>query len=150
MKANKYFFPVMGFFSGVVIGMSMIALFAFTSSPSSSAPGSSISAITADVAHSLLVKYLADAPPANMVIKGFTIDKSQLDAMNLISKENAELAGFRIYLGKDAAARKVGIVVGVDNLGNDAVKNTIYSTDLQRTSPCPPICDVSSPIVMDK
>ena len=70
----------------------------------------------------------------------------QLVAMNSLAKENSALTGFRIYYGKDNNARKIGIVVGVDNMGKDAVKNTIFNTDAPVSSPCPPICDTSSPI----
>jgi hypothetical protein len=105
--------------------------------------------ISAADAHACLTRYTANAVSFNQVIKGFTLDKSQIEAMNSISKENPNLSGFRIYMGVDKSSRKIGIVVGVDNTGKDAVKNTIYTTDLKNLSPCPPICDASSPIVMD-
>ena len=42
------------------------------------------------------------------------------------------------------------VVAGVDMNGNDAVKNTIFGTDAPKLGPCPPICDVSSPIILNK
>ena len=92
---------------------------------------------------------MTGAAPFNQVIKGFTVDKPQLDAMNSIAKENQDLTGFRIYFGKDNNGKKIGIVVGVDSSGKDALKNTIFSTDSPISSPCPPICDVSSPIIVN-
>jgi hypothetical protein len=150
MKTNKYFFTALGFLTGLVLGISIIGSLAFTYGPGSSASGSSIVPITATDAHLYFGKYLSGAVSLNQVIKGFTIDKSQLEAMNSIAKENADLTGFRIYMGKDNTSRKIGIVVGVDAAGNDAVKNTIFSTDAPKLSPCPPICDISSPIMVDK
>ncbi len=150
MKTKKYFFTVLGFFAGIVFGVSIIGLYSFSNGPASEASGSGVVAVSADIAKSYCRNYLADATPMTQVIKGFTIDKVQLDAMNLIAKENPQLAGFRIYIGKDNTTKKIAIVVGVDNLGVDAVKNTIYTTDSQKLSPCPPICDVSSPILLDK
>ncbi|MDP1621253.1 MAG: hypothetical protein Q8M08_02830 [Bacteroidales bacterium] len=150
MKTKKLFFTVIGFISGMVIGISMIGLYSFTSGPAASAPTGGIVPITAAEANAFVRNYQADAAPLNKVIKGFTIDKEQLDAMNSIIKENPALTGFRIYLGKNIDARTIGIVVGVDNTGKDAFKNTIFNTDSKNLSPCPPICDVSSPIVINE
>jgi hypothetical protein len=150
MKAKKYFLTATGFFAGMIAGVSLIGLVAFSGGPSASAPGSGVASITLDVARSYFAKYMADAAPLNAPVKGFTIDKAQLDAMNLLIKENADLAGFRIYMGKDNTAKKIGIVVGVDAAGKDATKNTIYGTDSQQMSPCPLICDVTSPITQEK
>jgi tricorn protease-like protein len=78
------------------------------------------------------------------------VDKAQLDAMNNLFKENPTLSGFRIYFGKDNDAKKVGIVIGVDASGKDMLKSTIFSTDSPVSSPCPPICDSSSPIIQER
>ena len=147
MKTNKYFFPVAAFFTGMVFGISILGFFAFTSGPSTPAPDGGVTPINTTVAHGFFNNYLVTAAPFNQVIKGFTIDKVQLEAMNNIARENAELSGFRIYMGKDNNSMNIGIVVGVDNLGKDAVKNTIFQTQAVKMSPCPPVCDVSSPIV---
>jgi hypothetical protein len=146
MKTNKYFLTVLGFFSGMAVGISIIGLFAFSSGPASPVPPAGILPITAAEAHGYFNKYMTDAVAFNQVIKGFTIDKSQLEAMNNIAKENANLAGFRIYMGKNNNSAKIGIVVGVDLAGKDALKNTIYNTESRNLSPCPPICDNSSAI----
>ena len=145
MKTQKFFYPVLGFLTGIVFSFSMVGLLAFTNGPATPAPTGPIP-ITSSTAHSYVINYLSDATSVNLVIKGFTIDLAQLEAMNSIAKENPALTGFRIYYGKDSNAKKVGIVVGVDNTGKDAVKNTIFNTDSPVSSPCPPICDTSSPI----
>jgi len=146
MKTNKYFFTAVGFLTGLTLGISILVFSAFTNGPGPSVPGSGVSPVTATDANKFFKNYFAGAASFNQVIKGFTIDRTQLDAMNRIVQENANLAGFRIYFGTDNNARKVALVVGVDNNGIDAVNNTIYNTDSHLTNPCPPICDVSSTI----
>jgi hypothetical protein len=150
MKTNKFFYTVIGFITGIAAGISVVGLLSFSGGPATPVPGGGLAPITTDMAHSYLLKYLSDAAPVATVVKGFTIDKIQLDAMNAIAKENPDLAGFRIYMGKDNAAKRIGIVIGVDANGNDAIKNTVFSTDAAKLSPCPPICDVTSPITLDK
>jgi glyceraldehyde-3-phosphate dehydrogenase/erythrose-4-phosphate dehydrogenase len=66
--------------------------------------------------------------------------------MNNIFQENSNLAGFRIYFGKDNNSNNVAIVVGVNSNGTDAVNNPIYSFVSQNTNACPPVCDSNSPI----
>jgi hypothetical protein len=141
MKKHRYFFPVFGFLGGMVAGMALIGLWAFTP-----AAGTGMVAISVTEAKTYLNNYLVDAAPVSGVIKGFTIDKEQFDAMNAIAKENTGISGFRIYMGKDNASRKIGIVVGIDALGKEAVTGKIYGTDSKSLSPCPPMCDVNSPI----
>ncbi len=150
MKTNKYLFTVAGFLTGMVLGVSIIGLFAFAGAPAASSPGGGLVAVTVAQAQAYSMKYRSTAAPLNQVVKGFTIDKAQLEAMNSIARENAALTGFRIYMGMDDNSRKLGIVVGIDNTGRDAVANTIYNTDAQNVGPCPPICDVSSPLILDR
>lgn len=149
MKTNKFLFIAAGFFGGLVSGISMIALFAFTNAPANPGSGGGSTPITAADANLYLKNYLAGAASLNQVVKGFTIDKTQLDAMNSIALENSGLTGFRIYMGIDSQGRKVAIVVGVNSNGTDAVNNTILNTNSQSTNPCPPVCDVNSPITGD-
>jgi hypothetical protein len=148
MKTNKYFLTVIGFFSGVVLTISFMGLFAFSSGPGSSAPGGGNVPVSATVANGYFKNYMASALSVNQVIRGFTVDKNQLEAMNNLAKENTTLQGFRIYMGKDNNAQSISIVVGVDSRGMDAVNNTIYNTN-SPGNPCPPVCDVSSPIIKD-
>lgn len=140
MKKNRYFFPVLGFFGGMIAGIALIGLWSFTPA------ATGMVSISVTEAKTYLNNYLTDAAPVNGVIKGFTIDKEQFDAMSAIAKGNAGISGFRVYMGKDNSSRKIGIVVGIDELGKEAVTGTIYGTDSKSLSPCPPICDVNSPI----
>ncbi len=146
MKAKKLWFAATGFFTGLFAGLSILAFWAFTGSPSGAAGGSEMVPVPAATANQYLKNYLAGAVPLNAALKGFSIDRNQVAAMDALLKENAALAGFRIYLGKNGEGKPVAIVVGLDALGNDAVKNTIYSTEAPKTGPCPPVCDVASPI----
>jgi hypothetical protein len=145
MKSNKYFFPGLGFAAGILFGFAIIALYSFTSGPAS-AGGGAIVPISAADAKTYVSNYMSDATAVNDIIKGFTIARGQLDAMNAIAKENPGVAGFRVYLGKDNEARNVGIVIGIDGQGKDALNGKVYNTDAGSLSPCPPVCDVSSPI----
>lgn len=147
MKIHKYIYPVAGFLAGIVSGISIIGLFAFSNSPVSPGSGGGNSPISAADANTYFKNYMATAASLNQVVKGFTVDKSQLDAMNSIIAENAQLTGFRIYFGKDPGGQKSAIVVGVDSYGHDAVSNTIYHTSAPNNNPCPPVCDVTSPII---
>ena len=147
MKTNKYIFSALGFLAGMLLGFSVFGLLSFSNGPGSAGSGPGIVPISAAEAQTFLHNYMSDATAINEVIKGFTIDKTQLEAMNAISKENPNLAGFRIYLGKDNTSRKIGIVVGIDNDGKDAVNGKVYNTDRGVLSPCPPVCDVSSSII---
>ena len=146
MKTNKISFIASGFIAGIIVGISMVGMFAFTNGPGAAAPATGVTPVSAAVANTFFKNYMTGATPLNQVVKGFTLDKSQLDAMNLIIQENSALAGFRVYLGVDNNARKIAIVVGVDGSGKDAVANTIYSTVSMATNPCPPVCDGASAI----
>lgn len=146
MKNNKYIITAIGFLSGMVFGIATIGFFSFSNGPASPVPAGGVVPITAAEARNYYSRYISEAGSFNQVLKGFTIDKAQLEAMNNIAKENPALTVFRIYMGKDNNSRKIGIVVGVDEKGLDAVKNTIYNTDSQNLSPCPPVCDLNSPI----
>ena len=146
MKTKKYFFSAIGFLTGTVFGISIFVFLSFTNGPVSPLPAAGLVPITSADAHTCFGSYMSGAVSYNQVMKGFTIGKAQLDAMNAIAAENTALTGFRIYFGKDINARNIGIVVGVDNTGADAVKNSIFSTDGAKPGPCPPICDVASAI----
>jgi hypothetical protein len=146
MKMNKYAFTALGFVSGIVSGITIFALVAFTSTPPAPPTGGPISAISAATANQYFNNYISGATTYNNVLKGFTLDKSNLDAMNNIFQQNSALAGFRIYFGKDNNSNNVAIVVGVTTSGTDAVNNSIYSFSTQNTNACPPVCDNTSSI----
>ena len=148
MKKNNLFLTAIGFLSGIVLTISVMGLLAFSSEPVPPGSGTGIIPITAAVANTYFKNYMAGATSVNQVIKGFTLDKKQLEAMNNIARENPALPGFRIYMGRNNSAQQISIVVGVSSDGRDATTNTIYYTDSQ-TNPCPPVCDAISPIIKD-
>ena len=141
MKTKTLLSTGFGFLTDLIAGNSKSGLLA-----SSGGSGAVNSPVDATVANTYVKNYLAGASTTNAVVKGFTLDKAQLDAMNSINKENPLLTIFRIYMGKDNNAQRVAIVVGVDSTGRDAVNNTIYMTASVSSSPCPPVCDAASPI----
>jgi hypothetical protein len=138
-----------GFLIGIVMGISIFGLLSFTNGTSVFGFGDTVSTISASEANAYVKNYQLSVESSSNVIKGFTIDKTQLEAMNLIASENASLSGFRIYYGKDNLSKQVGIVVGVDNQGKDAVNLSIYSTSAALSNPCPPVCDSESAILRD-
>jgi hypothetical protein len=144
MKHYKFLYPISGFFAGIFVSLVFIGLVSF-SPPGSS--GTGIFPVSAETARSYISRYFSAAAPVNSVVRGFNIDRTQLDAMNAIIKENPALTGFRIYLGRNNNNVVQGIVVGVDGQGKDAVNNTIFGTDSKTVSPCPPACETSSPLI---
>jgi len=149
MKTNKFFLTAIGFLTGIVLSISAMGLLAFVKGPVSSGAGPGISSITAVQANGYFKNYLSGAKSYNQVIKGFMVDRNQLNAMNNLVTENSDLTGFRIYMGIDNNSRKIGIVVGIDSYGKDAVNNTIYNTDSPNNNPCPPLCDSNSPVIQN-
>ena len=143
MATRKYLYPSLGFGAGMVFGILILGLMSFNSPPG----GTGISPVSVEIARGYISKYVSGATRSNEIIKGFTIDKTQVDAMNALLRENPALTGFRIYLGKTADNIAKGIVVGVDAEGKDAVNNTIYGTDSKSVSPCPPACETTSPLI---
>ncbi len=83
------------------------------------------------------------------VINAIAIDMDMLTAMNnlLSSHPDQGLAGFRVYVGLNSNNQKVGILVGLNADGTDATSLELYSTIWNNSGPCPPFCDMPSPIM---
>jgi hypothetical protein len=145
MKKSSFAIVMAAFVSGIILGASAIAWFSFTVANPSAAAVQGVSKISVQDARSSFNRYFQAATPLNVVLKGFNINKEQLDALNRLSTENPALTGFRVYMGIDSFSAAVGIVVGVDNLGKDNT-NSIYRTSAGSSGPCPTICDQSSGI----
>jgi len=71
------------------------------------------------------------------LVKGFKIDKACIDD---IFTDNPTAVSMRAYIGLDGSAPKL-VMVGVDAAGNDLTAN-VYD----HASPCPSVCDISSPL----
>lgn len=102
-----------------------------------------ITSITTDTANVWFNRYMRN--PDSVILKGFKINVVQLRIMNDLLDADRTIVGFRIYSGIKADNSKVGMVVGVNEAEQDIV-TTIYSSDIDRYGPCPPVCDVQSPI----
>ncbi|MEI6901427.1 MAG: hypothetical protein WCL00_16240 [Bacteroidota bacterium] len=149
MEKIKGLLPSTNFIMGLALGILLFATYSFTKSTPVGSPPETLTSISVSDANILVKHYLATASIPTIPVKGFTLDTLQLNAMKLILKENPNLAGFRVYLGKDMNGVMAGIVTGVDNKGSDAITNTIYKTYSVGVGPCPIVCDVKSPITKE-
>ncbi len=136
-----------GFFAGMLAGAALIAAVAFTHQPAGMPAKDGIDPITVTQGNGMVKSYLREAQATNQVVKGMVVMKTQFEAMNKLYWENPDLAGFRIYFGKDTAGIQKAIVVGIDEGGKDAVSGTVYSTPGDATGLCPRFCDDRSPLV---
>ena len=75
------------------------------------------------------------------MLRGFVINKEELEVMNRLDRENSKFIGFRVYMGINELGGKVGVIYGIDSNGQDATTSSIYSTDFSSSGPCPPVCD---------
>ena len=144
MKKNRLTLTAVTFVSGIILGISVMALVSFTSANPSNPALPGVNKIGLAEAYALFHGYYDNASSTNQVVKGFSISKEQLSAINSLSNENPSLSAFRVYMGYDESAGNVGIVVGVNSTGQD-VTNSIYKAS-GGAALCPTICDVASGI----
>jgi hypothetical protein len=152
MKKNKMAMISVTFILGAVFGISLIALFSFVRTPNPPSPNPPLTIISTVEANKLFHNYYDFAVPMKDKLKGFYIDRPQLDALNELAR-NSNLVGFRIYLGKTAPnGDTLSIIVGATNRMLDDVTATnipttkVYKIESRNTGPCPPLCGVESPI----
>lgn len=135
----------LSFLLGAFAATSFLAFSGFTKGDSSTQ--ASQTTINSNQANELFKTHYQNAVPLNEKMKGFCVDMGQYLAMKSIMNEGGETPGsFRIYMGEDAEGSKYGIVVGVDEHGNDMVNGSIIRTYSGNIGPCPNICDVNSAI----
>jgi len=146
MKKNRILMPLMTLIIGILIGATPFIFMSFTQNSSTRAVPQGLATITAPDANVLFKNYFRSATAPTTPIKGFFLDSLQFSAMKLIAGEKNELAGFRVYLGKDRNNLPVSIVVGVDSKGADATTYPIYKTSSLKSGPCPFVCDQTSNI----
>jgi hypothetical protein len=146
MKKNPLFVVIVSVVSGMILGATAISWLSFINVAPSPAAVSGAIKISVQDAQQYTRKYLERTAPTNQVIRGFSVNKEQLDALNRLAAENPSLTGFRIYLGMDNSFSSLGMVIGVDNSGKDYT-TSIYRTSAGASGPCPPICDQSSSIL---
>lgn len=145
MKKNPVSVIVVAFIAGILLGASAFGLLSFTGAATVPATMQATSKISLQDAQSLFRNYYSKATPTDGVFKGFALNKAELVALNSLSTENPNLAGFRIYMGMDNSNASVGIIVGIDNTGKDYM-NSIYKASAGPSGPCPTICDGTSGI----
>jgi len=138
--------PLMTLIIGIVIGATPFIFMSFTQNTSNRNVPQGLETITAQEGNLLFKSYFRSATAPTTPIKGFYLDSLQFSAMKLIAGEKNDLAGFRVYLGKDRNNLTVSIVVGVDDKGADATTYPIYKTSSVRTGLCPFVCDLTSTI----
>ena len=144
MKKNKLTLAAITFVSGIILGISVMGLISFTSPDPSTAALQGVNKIGVPEAYTLFHGYYDNASSTNQVVKGFSISKEQLSAINYLSNENPSLSAFRVYMGYDENEGNVGIIVGVSSTGQD-VTSSIYKAS-GGAALCPVICDVASGI----
>ena len=149
MKRSKFTLPFLTFAAGLIAGIFLISLYSFSLKiPLSSVPPSN-SKISVQTANEMFLRYYNSASSINAPLKGFSVNRDEFQAINTLFSQDETLRGCRIYLGKDNSNKDVRIVVGVNKNGVDVVTKGIYQTPSSFSSPCPPICDVASPITIN-
>jgi hypothetical protein len=137
---------LLAYLGGIITGA---VLFVHLSSPANDGPppqGSDYSPVNTKIANALHQRYLDGAKPMNTVFHAFTINKSQFEAMKVISRETTGVYGFRIYPGLDAEKNTVGIIVAVTEEGKDDTTHGIFRSSSVNAGPCPILCDTDSQI----
>jgi hypothetical protein len=144
MKNKKILWTALPFLGGALFGISLLGLFSFCSSgPGSNEPV--VTKISSADAHTFYQNYIRTASPYTGKLSGFTVDKAELTVMNTILGVAPSAAAFRFYFGTDASGTGIMIVCGVDANGADMTGN-VYSATKNKVGPCPPLCDINSPI----
>jgi hypothetical protein len=142
MEKKRFLSPVTASLFGIVIGV-IVTFFVLHFAPtllllSKPCPPT----LTEPQVGSYMTNYRITAKPYQDTLKGFNVDIRQFNAMNCLFDKNPQLAGFRVYFGKDVAGANTSMIVGLDNSGND-VRTLIYGTSYKYSGPCPPICDAA-------
>lgn len=146
MKKNNIAMISVTFILGAVFGISLIAVLSFVKPLNPPSPDPALKPILVKDANRFFHNYYDHAGPINDKIKGFMVDRPQLEAMNELAK-NPALFGFRIYIGKSDQGDSIGIVAGAKNIRLDDVTlatGMIYRTESRKYGPCPPFCDKTS------
>ncbi len=141
MKSRNSGKTVLTFMLGAIMGISLFVSYSFISGAPRPATTGELSQVNATEAQQLRDAYVGKAQPMNDIFRGFTVNKDQLDAMNLLIGENSELAGFRVYMGEDAENRAKMVVYGVNQSESIDMSTTIYVTEPNTSGPCPTLCE---------
>ncbi|MGA2822607.1 MAG: hypothetical protein ABSE72_03680 [Bacteroidales bacterium] len=145
MKNKKILWTALPFLAGAIFGISLLGLLSFTGQPKSANADPVVTKISVTDAHTYFQNYYKNAIAYTSKMKGFIVDKEDLTAMNIIMGATPSAVGFRVYFGNDTSGAPLLIICGVDANGYDMTGN-VYSATTNRVGPCPPVCDLTSPI----
>lgn len=98
-----------------------------------------------DEARQLSRNYTTRADTPRVPVTAVYVDRLQMQAMQLLMEANPDLSGCRIIFASEDDGSSTAVVVGVDEGLNDQT-DTIYKTASPVPGPCPPMCDIDSPI----
>lgn len=80
-------------------------------------------------------------------IKAFKMDAQEI--LDILAEIGSTGTGIRLYFGLENGVEKL-VLVGIDNNGNDIINPTVKGQQISGTydfnQPCPPTCDVNSPL----
>lgn len=141
MEKNNYLTLGLTALGGVVVGVALMGLIWYENP-------------CTETGTKFLPEEIPDVPTANKYfhnfydaattdkIKGINVDKDALQGIGQIFKDNPGFNNFMIYFGSDSpnAVPTMGIIVGVENTGDDATAK-IYRFSFHNGGPCPPACD---------
>jgi hypothetical protein len=134
---------------GVVTAIGLLSLYSFTRPAAPVNAPEAFTPVTVAEANALFLGYFKTATKPDSPVKGFFLDRNQLEALNQLGQETPDAPGFRVYLGREKEGSLVGILVAVDKNNIDLVVKGVFKTASAVTGPCPTVCDSQSPIIKD-
>jgi hypothetical protein len=141
MEKNQFFSPVVTGVLGIVTGAVIMYFVNRTDTNINPITNSCPPTLTHQQATLYKSNFKSQARPYLDTLKGFNVDVQEVNAMKCLLDRNSQLAGFRVYFGRDNAGTDKIIIVGVNNTGKD--DRTLYYYVTHRLSgPCPPTCDL--------
>jgi hypothetical protein len=152
MKKSKFTLVTVVFIFGLVVGSVAITFLSSSNPVSTPAPSPAYTTITADSANKLFKLYYNGVSALNDKVKGFSLDKEQVNALYAMANDPAyRIIGFRVYFGMDKARQRLTMIVGIQSDSTDfaasgSANKSVYVTTSRKSSPCPPSCDKNSPI----
>jgi hypothetical protein len=150
MKNSRFTLMIVIFISGITLGFIVPRLFPIINTISLTLP-KGVEEISVAKANDLFLRYLKTATIQQKPFKGFMIKKEQLEVLNHLFKRDPSLSGFRVYMAEDSLTYERRILVGCRTKAGKEIDDTtiILKTIYGGADPCPPICDVDSPITRE-